>query len=165
MKVGRIVTLVVMVLSALWAPMIVNFEKLWDYLQQSLAWFCPPIVALFVMGILWKRANATGAKWTMAIGGILTIISILFSTIWKEADFRPHFLYFATVHFLVSCMAMYLGSMSAPAPSEEKLNNTIWTRAEYDEETVELQSLAWYKNYRYQGLALIVLTAIILFIY
>ena len=165
MKVGRIVTLVVMVLSAVWAPMIVNFEKLWDYLQQSLAWFCPPIVALFVMGILWDRANERGAKWTMLVGGIFTVISIMFSTVWSEADFRPHFLYFATVHFFISCIAMYVGSLTTAAPALEIVQNTIWTIAEYERETEDLRGLPWYKNYRIQGIILILITAVILFVY
>jgi len=165
MKVGRIVTLVVMVLSAVWAPMIVNFDKLWDYLQQSLSWFCPPIVALFVMGIFWKRANNTGAIYTIIIGGILTVVGILFSTIWQDVSWRPHFLYYATVHFVLSCLAMYFGSLTAPAPAPEKLETTIWTKAEYMEESESLKDLAWYKNYRYQGMALVFMVITILILY
>lgn len=165
MKVGRTVTLVVMVISAAWAPLIVNFDKLWDYLQQSLSWFCPPIIALFVMGIFWERANSKGAQYTIIVGGLLSVVSIMFSTIWQDASFRPHFLYFTTIHFAVCCIAMYAGSMLAPAPSSEVIATTLWTREEYRKETIELQNLPWYKNYRYQGVSLIVIVVIILFIY
>ena len=165
MNVGRIVTLTVMIISAAWAPLIVNFEKLWDYLQQALSWFCPPIIALFVMGIFWKRANTTGAKYTIAVGALFSIIGILFSTVWQDVTWKPHFLYYATLHFAICCLAMYLGSMTAPAPSAATLTNTIWTKAEYDEESHSLADLPWYKNYRYQGLGLVIAVIIILIVY
>jgi len=42
MWIGRAITVVVMIIAVIWAPQIGSFEKLWDYLQNTLAWFCPP---------------------------------------------------------------------------------------------------------------------------
>ena len=54
---GRIVTFVFMILSAIWAPQIDKFPTLWEYLQNALSYIAPPIVALYVVGVFWKRAN------------------------------------------------------------------------------------------------------------
>jgi len=160
MKSGRWVTLIVMILATAWAPQIVHFEKLWDYLQQALSWFCPPIVALFVMGLFWKKANANGALWTIVIGGIITILSIVFN----NAPWKPHFLYTASLHFFISCVAMVIGSLisSKPATAGE---GTVFSWASYREETLELNARPWYKNYRLHGLLLVGAVIIILIIF
>ncbi len=61
MWVGRIVTFIFMILSAIWAPQIDKFPTLWEYLQNALSYIAPPIVALYVIGVFWKRANHKGA--------------------------------------------------------------------------------------------------------
>lgn len=159
MKSGRIVTLIVMVIATAWAPQIVHFDKLWDYLQQALSWFCPPIVALFAMGLFWKKANSNGALWTIVIGTIITLLSIVFN----DASWKPHFLYMTIIHFFISCLAMVIGSMLSKKPATE--NDAVWSVSSYHAETAELSALPWFKNYRIQGAILVVLVIIILLIF
>jgi SSS family solute:Na+ symporter len=61
MRVGRVATAIFMVLAAVWAPQIQNFGSLFKYLQSVLAYISPPIVAVFLLGVFWRRANASGA--------------------------------------------------------------------------------------------------------
>jgi SSS family solute:Na+ symporter len=107
MKVGRWVTFIVMAIATAWAPQIIHFEKLWDYLQLALSWFCPPIIALFVMGLFWKGSNVRGAYSAIIVGSIITVLAIAFN----NALWKPHFLYMTVIHFVISCIAMYVGSM------------------------------------------------------
>ena len=155
MKSGRIVTLIVMIIATAWAPQIVHFDKLWDYLQQALSWFCPPIVALFAVGLFWKRANTTGAYWGIIIGTIITVFAIIFN----NAEWKPNFLYVATFHFLISALAMVIGSLTKADSGET--NSAVFSMAEYKQESVELKSMPWYKNYRYLAIILLILTSII----
>ncbi|MEM7551490.1 MAG: sodium:solute symporter [Bacteroidota bacterium] len=161
MKVGRWVTFVVMIIATAWAPQIVHFDKLWDYLQQSLSWFSPPIVALFVMGLFWKRANIKGAYWTIVVGSILSVLAIIFNS----APWKPNFLYVALFHFFISCLAMVIGSMMAPKPSDELIKETVWSSKGFNEETVALKDLPWYKNYRIHGAILVLIVVVILIIF
>ena len=176
MKVGRWVTLTIMIIATAWAPQIANFEKLWDYLQLSLSWFCPPVLALFVMGLFWKGANSRGAFWAIAIGFPISIWAMMTSlyeffpggfgeTLKAMNDAKPHFLYMTGWHFAVCCLAVVLGSFLGTGKSEEALRNLVWSPSAYREETAELEGLPWYKNYRYQGLALVLITIVILLVY
>ena len=61
-------TLIFMVLAALWAPQITRFPSLWQYLQSILSYVTPPIVAIFLLGLFWRRASATGAVATLGAG-------------------------------------------------------------------------------------------------
>lgn len=164
MRIGQIVTFLVMIIAIAWAPQIGNFEKLWDYLQNTLAWFCPPIVALFVMGLFTKRANNRGASAAVIIGFLITLVLIL-NTVFGWEMALPNFLYVATIHFLICCAAMYIFSLSGENKPEAELAKLVWSKAEYDEESIQLQSEPWWSNYRFHAIGLVVMVIIILLVY
>jgi len=161
MYVGRWITFIVMVIASAWAPQIIHFEKLWDYLQQALSWFCPPIIALFVMGLFWKGANIRGAYWTIIVGSVITVLAMVFNS----APWKPNFLYVTTFHFAISCLAMYIGSLSGEAKTEEEMEMVVWSPKGYKQETAALKEKPWYYNYRYQGAALVLIVIVILLVY
>lgn len=164
MNAGRIITGLVMVLAILWAPKIGDFEKLWDYLQNTLAWFCPPVVALFVMGLFSKRTNNLGALASIVVG--FSITAFLIGHKMNESSMvLPNFLYVAFWHFIICCVVLFAFSFLGSAKPESELAKVVWTRAELANETIELRDLPWYKNYRYQAIALIIIVTVILFIY
>jgi SSS family solute:Na+ symporter len=72
---GRIATLGFMLLAALWAPQITRFPSLWQYLQSILAYVTPPVVAVFLLGLFWPRANAAGAFATLVSGVALGVLA------------------------------------------------------------------------------------------
>ncbi|HMQ08428.1 MAG TPA: sodium:solute symporter [Saprospiraceae bacterium] len=153
MGIGRIITIIVMVLAVLWAPRIGNFPKLWDYLQQTLAWFSPPVVALFVMGLFSKRTNEKGALASIAVGLMLTVLLILNEGF--DGFPLPNFLYVAGFHFLVCCSVLYIVSAITKPPLDNQIETTVWTPSVFRAETRVLKALPWYKNYRYQALILL----------
>jgi len=161
MGIGRWVTLVVMVLAIIIAPQIGKFDGLWGYLQQTLAWFSPPVVALFVLGLFSKKVNNKGAIACILAGLPITIVLILNSIGGLDWGL-PNFLYVAGFHFAICAIAMYVVSIMTGGPTAEEIESRVWTPAEYKRETLELADLPWYKNYRYQGLALILIVISIL---
>jgi len=164
MGVGRWITAIVMIIAVIWAPQIGNFEKLWDYLQNTLAWFCPPVVALFVMGLFSKTINNKGAILSIIVGFLLTLILIV-STVMGNTAWQPHFLYMAGIHFAICCLVMSIGSKFGTATDESLLAQLVWTDETFRQETLELVDLPWYKNYRYQGILLVVMVIFILLTY
>ncbi len=161
MNIGRVITAIVMVIAIVWAPQIGNFEKLWDYLQNTLAWFCPPVVALFVMGLFTKKSNNLGALASIVVGFSLTVLLIGLKMYAPEYKLG-NFLYVATVHFLICCLVLYIFSLFGTAKPEAELAKVVWTSEEIKNETISLRELPWYKNYRIQAVALIILVIIIL---
>jgi SSS family solute:Na+ symporter len=80
-------TFVFMITAAAWAPQIDKFPTLWQYLRSALSHIVPPIVALFFIGVFWKRANADGA--------LAGIVSAAFFLGFRDSKWMPaiHFLY------------------------------------------------------------------------
>jgi SSS family solute:Na+ symporter len=76
-KVGRIATVIVVTLGILWIPIMQNISGvLYEYLQSVQSYIAPPIAAIFILGIFFKRINAQGALSTLIAGLIVAIIRI-----------------------------------------------------------------------------------------
>ncbi|HCD51697.1 MAG TPA: sodium transporter [Balneolaceae bacterium] len=157
---GRIVTLLFMIISATWAPMIRNFPSLWEYLQSVLAYQAPPFVAAFVLGVFWKRTTDSGAFYGILGGHITSFILFLMINVFGVFDL--HFLYVAPVLLVVSLLIMVVVSNMTEAPSFEKIKDLVWTRELFASESEELKGMPWFKNYRYQSIIILVLTAVII---
>ena len=78
---GRIGTALCMLVSAAWVPQIARFPSLWQYFQAVLAYFTPPVAAVFLVGMLWPRASSRGAFAALvagsSLGAVLYLLSIL----------------------------------------------------------------------------------------
>lgn len=162
--VGRITTLVFMIIAIAWIPVIEGVGgSLWKYIQSVLAYTVPPIVALFVLGLFWRRGNARGALIGLAAGTALGVVMFLGIEVTGTIDM--HFLVAATVIFAGALAATIAGSFTAPAPAEEAVRTLMWRRADYDAETVELAAMPAWQNYRFQALALLAVTAILVWVW
>lgn len=159
MQVGRITTFIFMLLAVLWAPQIGRFESIFKYLQQVLSYSVPPVIAMFIIGMFWKRANAHGAMAALVVGIGAGIAFFLSNAVFGWTDL--HFLYVAPLLFLLSCAALIVGSLRTAAPDAESVKDYVWTPAYYKEETEELKALPWYWNYRVLSVLLLAMTAVI----
>ena len=69
-NVGRMATAIMVVLGLAWIPFMDRISsQLWIYLQSVQAYISPPIAAVFLLGVFWKRLNGQGAI-VVAIGRI-----------------------------------------------------------------------------------------------
>jgi solute:Na+ symporter, SSS family len=69
--VGRIATTVVVGVGMIWIPVMKQISDggLYQYLQSVQGYLAPPITAVFLLGLFWKRMNSAGA--TAALAGRL----------------------------------------------------------------------------------------------
>ena len=63
--IGRIATLVIVILGLLWIPIMPMISKggLYQYLQSVQSYLAPPITAVFLLGLFNNRINNQGATW------------------------------------------------------------------------------------------------------
>jgi solute:Na+ symporter, SSS family len=157
---GRVTTFILMALSIAWIPVIEQYAtSLWQYIQAVLAYAVPPIVALFVLGLFWKRANATGARIGLAIGTLAGVYLFMNIMVFKSLDI--HFLTSAALIFIVALFATIGGSLLSRAPDPAQVETLMWRRQDYDAETAQLAAKPAWQNYRLQALGLLLITAIL----
>lgn len=118
--IGRTTTVVMTALGLLWLPIMkaIAGGGLYQYIQAVQSFLAPPIVAVFVMGLAWKRMNLRGAVWGLSLGFILGMCKLGANIIWGGADgfaFIQDF-YFSGILLAVSIMIVVIASLTAPAP-------------------------------------------------
>lgn len=159
-RVGQGVTLGFMVLAAAWAPQIERFPSLFKYLQATLAYTVTPVVALFLVGLFWKRANANGA-FAALIGGLLAgALLFWWNVVLDRIDL--HFLYAAPIVFAVSCLILVVGSLRSAPPPPDRVEGVVWTPEQYREDVRRLRTRPWWQDYRLHAAGLLVATLVIL---
>ena len=162
-RVGQIATFVLVMLAAFWTQYIDKISSsVWEYLQMVLSFIAPPVVAVFILGLFWKRANANGAFAALLTGLGLSVFVIVS----KANGLIPwvndlHFLHMGPM-IMVTCMLVQaMVSLASAAPSEEVVNTLTYNKRIFAEETAELSGVAWYKNYRILSVFLLITTAIV----
>ncbi len=143
LRVGRIATLVVVVLGVLWVPIIQMIADgvLYEYLQSVQSYIAPPITAIFLLGIFYSRINSKGALATLFSGLVIAVIrltlEINISNLTEGSLLHSfgamNFLTFSAFFFLYCVIVAVVVSMFTERPSDEQLAGlTFATTSEED---------------------------------
>ena len=161
-RIGRLVTFGCMVFAIAWSPVIVGFDTLWSYLQSTLAYVAPPAIAVFALGVLWKRATGPAALAGLVVGHLASaaVLALTLTT-----DFAISFLYLAPLLLVISLATVVAVSLATPPPPPEKIAETTWSLARWRAESEDLRTVPFYKNYRVQAAALVAITAVVVGIF
>jgi SSS family solute:Na+ symporter len=156
--VGRVATGVVVGLGLLWIPVMSAISELglYHYLQSVQGYLAPPITAVFLLGLFWRRINAAGALWGLSVGFALGMFKLLVQTTWgNENGKNPdpaflaavgdfNFLYASCVLFAVVVGVIVVVSLATAPPTAEKLEGlTYASLTDEDRRTVRQSWGAW----------------------
>ncbi len=166
-RTGRIVSAVALLVAVWWAPQIgTRFGSLLKYYQEMLSMLAPPIVAAFILGVFWKRANSTGNFAGLIAGALLGLINLIMKISTGTSLFGDmHFLLTVPVYLAFSMTVMISVSLLTKKPDYEAIKPYVWTKEEFRQETIELKKLPFYKNYRILSYILLALCAIVLILF
>ena len=78
--VGRIATVVMVIIGLLWIPVIQGGRGLYDYLQGIQAYLAPPIFVVFFFGVFMKRLNGPGCMATLLTGFAMGLFRLAVDT-------------------------------------------------------------------------------------
>ncbi|XP_047227211.1 sodium/myo-inositol cotransporter [Girardinichthys multiradiatus] len=138
--VGRMFVVFMVVISIAWVPVIIEMQggQTYLYIQEVAGYLTPPIAALFLLGVFWKRCNETGAFWGGMTGFTLGAIRLILAFLYRQPrcdqpDDRPffivhiHYMYFAAGLFWISGLVAVVVSLCTSAPDDEQVRtSTIW---------------------------------------
>lgn len=153
--VGRIATGVVVVLGILWIPVMSGISGvLYQYLQSVQSYLAPPIAAVFLLGLFYKRINAKGAMTVLVGGAIIGALRIFLEL--NKSSLSGFLFEFANLNFLYFCIALFVFSvvvlvgvsLLTEKPSEEQIKGLTFattvaedrakTRASYNKTDIVL---------------------------
>ena len=137
-QVGRIATLIVVILGLLWIPIMPLISKggLYQYLQSVQSYLAPPITAVFLLGLFNQRINNKGATWGLSLGFLLGMLKLLIQAFFgAEKIANPrflayvgdfNFLYFSGVLFLICSAIICIVSYLTTAPDLNNINGLTY---------------------------------------
>ncbi|HEX9706614.1 MAG TPA: sodium:solute symporter [Steroidobacteraceae bacterium] len=127
---GQIATVVLVLFGLAWIPLMELISgQLYTYLQSVQAYISPPIAAVFLIGLLWPRANAKGAIAALAIGFVLgfgrLILELNAPISWGPAAAyaEVNFLHFAVLLFAISAAALIGVSLATAPPAPDRVRD------------------------------------------
>jgi SSS family solute:Na+ symporter len=143
LAVGRVATVVGTALSVWASYILLHFNNMLDYMNLIATVFIHPFFVIFLVGMCWKRATATGGFW-----GILAAIT---ASVTQWVLYNTHHIKFSSPMAAAQNQAIWAAgaglltiivvSYCTTAPSKESLVDLVWTRVR-DKGT----STVWYKS-------------------
>jgi SSS family solute:Na+ symporter len=162
-RIGKLSTAGFLVLAVLWSAQVARFGTLWQYLQAVLAYAVPPVVALFGVGLFWRGANATGASVMLILGTAAGVALFLANAVFGLIHI--HFLYAAPILLAIDVSLLVLASLWSRHRPQPDVGALIFTSAALRADSAQLAGVPFWSNYRVQALALLGLTALLVFLF
>ncbi len=148
-RVGRVATVIMVLIALAWIPVIRGSRGLYDYLQGVQGYLAPPIFVVFFFGVFMKRLNAKGCLAALLVGFALGAFRLMVDTPvslhlagfeggYPEGSFlwivnNIYFQYYSLLIFLVSMTVMIVVSYMTEPPSEASIRGlTFGTESEED---------------------------------
>ncbi|MBR5062691.1 MAG: sodium:solute symporter [Prevotella sp.] len=133
--VGRIVTVVGAILAIILTIAIDSIKglNLFNVFQSVLGFIAPPMTAVFLLGVFWKRATTRAANLALTAGtAFCLIVGILY--LWgPKSELWPHFMMLSFCLFVILALMMVIVSLTdrhgechdIPAPIREQHSKKV----------------------------------------
>jgi SSS family solute:Na+ symporter len=152
-KIGRWTTIVLMAVACTWAPLIEQFDGIFQYIQEAFAYIVPPVVAIFILGMFWRRGNRHAAFWTLVGGHSLSA----FIFVLVQMDIVTiHFSITAGLLTLICLIIFAVTSILGEEPDPKQTDDVIFKAKDIRPEEPDTPLL---KDYRFHSVVVLILTA------
>ncbi|RLD76839.1 MAG: hypothetical protein DRJ10_12945 [Bacteroidetes bacterium] len=125
LKVGKITTLVLLIIGVITSPISSDFPGIYVAIQTFMSFFQGPLFAILLLGIFWKRTTQWGGLSALIIG----IGSAVYLNVFKDIYFtiEDPFLYISWWSFLVGFIVNVTVSFMTKSHTEDQLKGLVFS--------------------------------------
>jgi SSS family solute:Na+ symporter len=130
--IGRIATFFAMLIAIFWSPLIARFDSIYQGANTMICYIAPPITAVFIWGIFWRRASSRAALATLAIGSCLGLAVFLLDWfkvlehLQKHHGWPVQFMMMAFYLFVICSAVMVVASLIWPHQHTAQSEKLVW---------------------------------------
>ncbi len=153
--VGRIATVVVVILGFIWIPVMMSLGSLYEYLQGIQSLLAPAMVAVFTLGIFSKFITPKAGEWGMVGGFLIGMVRLITNVItdtgkatmdgafWHRTEWfwQTNWLVFECWLLVFIVIMMYVVSCFTKKPSKAQIDAITFT-TDY-KKTIRESICAW----------------------
>ncbi len=122
-QVGKLTTVIGTVLAIVAAPLFGHYNTIFQGINKLISYVAPPITAVFLLGVFWKRASGKSAFITLVAGTALGFVAFYLD--WNNL-YRGNFMLTA-FWLLVTCLTiMVVTTFLFPEPPKAEARLLIW---------------------------------------
>lgn len=126
-NVGKVSAGVALVVSLALLPLLNRYESIFSGLNDIIAHIAPPITAVFLMGIFWRKASAKSAKLTLWLGSALGAVVFAVNKIHPGNPMgNIHFMMLAFYLFCVCLLMQVVFSFLFPVQHTPVSEGLYW---------------------------------------
>jgi solute:Na+ symporter, SSS family len=169
--VGKMITVVGILISIVTAYVAQQFNNINDFLQLVFSFVNGPLFATFVLGMFWKRATSNGAFYGLLLGTLAAAATHGLTIAegkggWISESFvigsgMAQAFAVASVSFIVNLVVTIGVSLVTKPKPDEELRGLVWSLTDKP----KVEGLPWYQKASTLGLVLIILTLALNFLF
>ena len=139
--VGRVATVVVVLLGLAWMPIMMNMGNLYSYLQDIQSLIAPAMVAVFTLGIFSKKITPKAGEWGLIGGFLIGMLrlatnvvtdsgkAVMEGAFWENTTWfwQTNWLIFECWLLVFIVVMMVVVSCFTPAPSKAQVDAITFT--------------------------------------
>jgi SSS family solute:Na+ symporter len=122
-RIGKITTIAGTILAIIASPLFGHYTTIFEGINKLISYVSPPVTAVFLLGIFWRRASSKSALITLVTGIILGFVTFFLD--WNNI-YRGDFMLMA-FWLLICCLGiMVLSTFIFPEPLKEEARELVW---------------------------------------
>ncbi|AEV87527.1 Sodium/glucose cotransporter 1 [Actinoplanes sp. SE50] len=167
LRVGRIATVIGVLIGIGTAFIAAGFDNIMNYIQALFSLFNAPLFATFIVGMFWKRMSAWAGFWSLLLGFLASLtlyLGYLGDVFSFNSDLEESF-WGAGAAFVTAVVVAVLVTFFTPSKPEDELRGLVYGLAgsSTSGETIVAGDRVWWRNPVVLG-AVAVALAIVLYI-
>lgn len=121
--IGKVTTVLGTILAIVASPIFGHYNTIFQGINKLISYVAPPITAVFLIGVFWKRASGKSALITMVAGFGLGFVA--FFVDWFHI-YRGDFMLIAFWLFVACVVIMVIATFLFPEPLKTEARSLVW---------------------------------------
>ncbi|HKL22810.1 MAG TPA: hypothetical protein VJ904_13465, partial [Tichowtungia sp.] len=124
--IGRAATITGVILAIIWSPIIGKFDSIYGAIASMICYIAPPITAVFMVGIFWKRATAKAGAITLWSGFAMGMIVFALDLFKEQTGWSMLFMHAAGMLCGICILIMIAASLLDQDTNTQENLKLVW---------------------------------------
>ena len=121
--IGKVTTVIGTILAIVASPLFGHYTTIFEGINKLISYVAPPITAVFLLGVFWKRASGKSAFITLVAG--MALGAVTFHLDWNNI-YRGDFMLIVFLLLAACLVIMVATTFALPEPLKDEAHPLIW---------------------------------------